>query len=84
MKYPMYSARMRSFREVLDRWPTRAAVAEDCGVPYVNAQMWAYRNSVPSEQFIKLCAGAQRRGFEGITLELLLSLEAAKSAGEAA
>ena len=65
---------MRDFREVLSRWPNRRAVAEDCGVPYINAQMWSWRNSVPAEYCAKLAEGAHKRGIEGVTLEALHSV----------
>jgi hypothetical protein len=64
----------QDFRRLLDQWPTRRAIAEDCEVPYVNAQMWATRNAVPARHFLGLIAGAKRRGIEGVTLEFLYAL----------
>jgi hypothetical protein len=63
-----------TFRAVIDRWPSQAALADDVGVSEVRVQMWAFRDSVPPRLFPGLVTAAKRRGIEGITLELLFGL----------
>jgi len=65
---------MRSFSEVLARWDSRQAVAQDCGVTYGVVKQWERRGSVPARYWAALLKGAEARGIKGLSLELLQSL----------
>ena len=65
---------MDTFACIIARWPTISALADDLGVQYVTAQAMARRQRIPSRHWNSLVAGAQRRGFDGVTLNLLADI----------
>lgn len=69
---------MHTIAEVLARWPTDADFARDIGVKPNHAQTMKVRNSIPSAYWSQIVAAAAARGIEGVTLELLASIAAAK------
>ncbi len=72
---------MESFSEIIGAWETGTQFAEDVGVPYVTAAAWRQRNSIPSERWEVVVESAAKRGYPGITLELLARI--AKTTGDA-
>jgi hypothetical protein len=53
-------------REIIDLWPSRAALAEDVSAPddpvtVATVHKWAQRNSIPSHYHAPLLRAAQRR-----------------------
>ena len=70
-----------SFREVLGLWSTLRDFASEVDAPLVSARKWHQRDSIPPEFWIKVSDAAQRRGFDGITVELLTRLRAAEPEG---
>ncbi len=65
---------LKSARDLFALWPSIVVFADDIAVPYVTAQMMRYRGSIAPRHWPAVVAAAKRRGFTGITLELLLSL----------
>lgn len=65
---------MNTFAQIISLWPTISALADDIGVQYVTAQAMARRERIPSRYWNALVAGAQRRGFVGVTLEVLADI----------
>ena len=69
---------MDTFRQIIGRWPSIAEFADDIGVAYVTAQMMNWRDSINSDHWDRVVAAAQRRGFDGVTLELLQKIKKGK------
>lgn len=65
---------MKGFTEIIAKWPSLAALADDLGVQYVTAQAMWRRGRISSSYWNALIAGAARRGIEGVTLEVLASI----------
>ena len=75
-----YEWAMQDFRAIICMWPRPSirSFADDIGVPYGTAQIWKHRNSIPPEYWDLVVAAAERRGLDGISLEHLQRLAAAK------
>jgi hypothetical protein len=71
-----YGADMTTYTEIIDRWPSLTAYAADIGVRYGTAQVMRYRGSIPAKYWKRVVAAAARRGIDGVSLELLASIEA--------
>jgi len=69
---------MQTFSEIIDLWPTAAAFSRDIGVSDVNARAMRRDNRLPSTYWDVTVQRAKERGFEGVTLEVLSGLAAAK------
>jgi hypothetical protein len=67
---------MTTYTEIIDRWPSLSSYAEDIGVRYGTAQVMRYRGSIPARYWKRVVAAAARRGIEGVSLDLLASIEA--------
>lgn len=67
---------IRSFSDLISRWPSIGAYADDMGLKYVTAQMQRYRDSIPATYWPAVVKVAKKRGISGVTLELLASLAA--------
>lgn len=65
-----------SFKEIISRWPSLAAFAEDIGVPEKTAAQIKWRDSVASKYWKAMVDGAARREISGVTLEVLADLAA--------
>lgn len=70
-----------SFSELLKLWPSAGEIADDLKVKEVTARMWRQRG-IPSEYWLGVVASAEKRGYQGVTLDLLAAL-AAGQAGRA-
>jgi hypothetical protein len=64
---------MHDHRDIIDRWPSTRAFAEDIGVPYVNVNMMRQRNSISVRHWERVVEAAKERGIRGITLKLIAS-----------
>jgi hypothetical protein len=69
-------SRMTTYTEIIDRWPSLTTYAEDIGVRYGTAQVMRYRGSIPARYWKRVVAAAARRGIDGVSLDLLASIEA--------
>jgi hypothetical protein len=50
------------FQEIINRWPSRRALAEDVGVNLYAVHHWHNRNRIPAEYDAALLVAAGRRG----------------------
>ena len=66
---------MKSFAEVIERWPSAVEFARDVEVKDVTARAWKARG-IPSEYWQRVMAAAEKRMIVGVTYELLASLAA--------
>jgi len=67
---------MKTFRDVIDRWPSLQAFADDLGVAYVTAQVMRHRNSISSRRWQRVVECAVVRGIEGVSYEVLAAIKA--------
>jgi hypothetical protein len=67
---------MTTYTEIIDRWPSLSTYADDIGVRYGTAQVMRYRGSIPAKYWKRVVTAAARRGIEGVSLDLLASIEA--------
>lgn len=67
---------MQSFTDVINLWPSLTSFARDIRVEYVTAQIMRYRDSIAPRHWPKVVSAAEKRGFDGVTLELLTSFKA--------
>lgn len=65
---------MNSFRDVIDLWGPRGEMAADLGNSPVTISSWWQRDSIRAEWFCSVVAAAQKRGFDGVTVDLLAQL----------
>jgi hypothetical protein len=68
-----------TFADVIDRWPSPAALSEDVGVPKQTARFWRMRNSIPAKRWNLVIEAARVRGIEGLTVELFADLARARA-----
>lgn len=62
---------MKSFQDVIDLWPTRAALADDIGVSRVRVSTWRHRDSIPGEFWRRIVKAAKRNGYASVTVDCL-------------
>jgi hypothetical protein len=65
----------KSFREVMELWPTVGAFADDVGVPMPTAAKWRQRDSVPAPFWHAILSTRAAKG-SGVTADLLVNLAA--------
>ena len=53
---------MQAFQNIIRRWPSRTALAEDMGVALHVVHHWHHRNSIPAKYDGKLLEAASQRG----------------------
>lgn len=66
---------MRTFTDVINRWPSLSEFAADIGVKYGTAQVMRWRGTIPSDYWKRTSEAAAKRGIDGITVEFLASLK---------
>jgi len=69
---------MNSFPDLIETWPSLGDFAADVNVPYVRAQLWKHRRSIPPQYWDDVVKAAQGRGYKHITLGTLTQLAKAK------
>ncbi len=62
--------------DIINRWPTLTAFAEDIGVTYVTAKAMRRRGSIPSGYWVRVITAAQAREIEDVTFKVLAELVA--------
>jgi len=62
---------MKTFAEVISRWPSPAEFASDIGVRPNHVQTMKVRESIPPEYWSDLVRCAARRRIRGVTMNLL-------------
>ncbi len=75
-EYVVYSIGMlfTSHKDIISLWPTVVAFGKDIGVSHDTAGQMSKRNNIAPDHWFAVIAAAERCGFAGITLELLLCL----------
>lgn len=66
----------RSFRTIIDLWPSRVEFAADVGVDYECAKAWYYRDRIPGIYFVAIERAALMIHEPEITAELLSMIAA--------
>lgn len=69
---------MNSFSDIIAAFGGVVPFREAMGLPYVNASQMKQRDSIPAGYWPKVVDEAARLGIEGVTLETLAKLAAAK------
>lgn len=72
--------RPTSHREIVSRWPSIAAFADDIGVAYETAKKMNQRSSIGRDYWLKVVEAAAKRGIDGISIELIARASAGVSA----
>lgn len=75
---------MTRVRTLLERWPSRAVIAQDLDVPYPTVGTWYRTGSVPQWYFTALLASAATRGIPLTAEELAQAHHDDRQAVEAA
>lgn len=65
--------------DIIKKWPSVPAFAEDIGAKIKAARMMAFRKSIPVEYWPAMIEGAKARGLNDITYEALVQAHASKS-----
>ena len=67
---------MDTFADIIALWGKATQLARDIGETGLNVRAWRNRNSIPPEKWVDVVAAAKRRGFKGVTVELMARLRA--------
>ena len=78
------SAKIMSFRQLVDLWPSVAEFAKDLRCRENTAHVMRFRDSIHSRWWAQIVEGAKRRRIKGITFEVLARLQAEKKITAAA
>jgi hypothetical protein len=62
---------MNCFAAILDLWPSGADLARDIGVETYLPRMWRHRGVIPPRYWPVIVDCARRRGFDGVSVEIL-------------
>lgn len=55
---------MKTFREIIDLWPTKVALADDLGLKYDRVAQWYKRDSIRSTFFDQIVRAAKGRNLK--------------------
>lgn len=69
---------MKTFLDIMNLWPSQAALAGDLGVDPKLVAVWRHRKSVPPGYWLDLTKAAEARGIPDVTLERLAGVAAAR------
>ncbi len=72
-------AQPQTYFDLIELWPSAAALASDIGVKDGTVRAWKVRG-IPAGYWLEIVAAAAHRGISGITLEQLATI-AARVAG---
>jgi predicted GNAT superfamily acetyltransferase len=64
---------MNDHRDIIDRWPSTRAFAEDIGVSYNSANLMRHRRNIHFRHWERVVEAAKARNIRGINLKLLSS-----------
>ncbi len=67
---------METFADIIGLWDRIEDFASDTGVSVYAARKWKSRNKIPGEYWAATAEAADRRGFDGVTLDVLAHLGA--------
>lgn len=66
------------FKPIIELWSGPAALAEDLEVPAKNVRRWIDSDSIPADWFAAVVRAAQRREFQGVTVDRLAEIAEAR------
>ena len=69
---------MKNFRDIIDLWPSRSAFAKRLSVPNSTASSMWQNDTIPSQYWVDVVAGAVERGHGDVTFEMLAGMAKAK------
>jgi len=67
-------------RDIIEKWPSRVALASDIDESEAVASAWWQRNSIPGRADVAIVEAAAARGIQGITFEAIARTRAPKPA----
>lgn len=70
------SDRANPIRDLIDRWPTRRAMADDVNASEAQVHKWAQTGRIPAPYQSCVVSAARRQGFEDVTAEWMLCVHA--------
>lgn len=70
--------------DVISRWPTIAAFADDIECAYEAAKAMRRRSAIPAGYWLRVVEKAAQRGIDGVSLQVLAQAVAMPSRMEAA
>lgn len=70
---------MKSFRDLMDRWPTIKDFASETGIDLAAAYSMYRRDSIRSTHWPEIIRAARKRGFKNVTDTKLIRLQSAKN-----
>ena len=69
---------METYRDVIQGWPDREALAHDVGTTTEAVRKWWERDRIPPEYWSALIQGAAGRRIRGVTAAALASIAASQ------
>lgn len=69
---------MKSFAEIIDRWPSLRDFANDLDIPYTTAGSMKSRDAINPVYWPRIVASAKARGIRGVTYERLVAAYATR------
>ena len=73
----------KSFSEIVDLWPSFAAMADDIGAKANTVAKWHLRDRISPDCWLAVAEAAERRGYDGVTVDLMARLAAGTRANTA-
>ena len=70
---------MTSFQDIIALWGTPGALADDLKEPSRRVWAWKERDSIPARYWTAVVSAAEKRGFDGVTADVLAEIAAASS-----
>lgn len=70
---------MKTYRDILELWPSRQELADDLGEKLATVHKWHTRNSVPADKWQSLLTAARKRRYP-LRPEMLIRLADGTSA----
>lgn len=71
---------MHTYGAIINLWPNAEEFARDLGISGVRARQWRARNGIPAGYWRAIIDAAERRGFEGVSLDALSRIAAEPAA----
>lgn len=68
-----------TFADVVQKWPSVAALSRDIGRSPNVVKQWRRRASIPPEYWLDVERAARRRGIEGVTVFAMAEIAAASA-----
>ena len=63
-------------KSLIDRWPSRKALADETGAPEANVHKWAKNGRIPSGWQNAVLIAASRRGWDDVTPAWMIAAHA--------